>query len=369
MAIQSRRTNLLRRIQRFRDAQSTYMPGLRAYLDSPNSPKEPDSTLPESMSLHLPSSLPLPLQSCAIVAGLIAAELTLQTAQALDALDELRRQLRTRTFTHNFKVAHLRGQIAQTRATALYAQVDTRIRACRHRYTRARTAILGLCGPGPWEDSLRVLKHEDIRGVGERLRSQTEKVIDAVARARANLPEPGDEDLVEVRDGGIVSVSDGSSTVSWIWIANGLDGSKEINDGLHIEWAKARARSRRWHEELLLLEEEMRRCLQYCVWRADWWDWQATRHRDISDVLAEGLSAYASEQAATERAMEALWREGWAASRERGLEITTQAVGSAITSSPAEIEMSFDYEDEGFYEFNIPGAGVTAMVQEIDVGC
>jgi len=55
----------------------------------------------------------------------------------------------------------------------------------------------------------------------------------------------------------------------------------------------------RWSEEVLLLQEEMRRVLQFLEWHAHnhWWeDWQTT-YEGSSPELAEGISAYACKQA------------------------------------------------------------------------
>jgi hypothetical protein len=34
---------------------------------------------------------------------------------------------------------------------------------------------------------------------------------------------------------------------------------------LRVEWAKAKARAARWEEEVVLLDEEMRRVIQFCA--------------------------------------------------------------------------------------------------------
>ena len=67
--------------------------------------------------------------------------------------------------------------------------------------------------------------------------------------------------------------------------------------GLRVEWCKARARAMRWSEEVLLLQEEMRRVMAYHAWRARWWDDQSMRSFGLSDELTEGLAAYAQRQA------------------------------------------------------------------------
>ncbi|KAF6754950.1 hypothetical protein DFP72DRAFT_755635, partial [Ephemerocybe angulata] len=57
-------------------------------------------------------------------------------------------------------------------------------------------------------------------------------------------------------------------------------------------------RTKRWEEEVLLLQEEMRRVVVYLFWKADWWGGkgrQANKH--ASPDVRLGLSAYASKQA------------------------------------------------------------------------
>jgi hypothetical protein len=80
---------------------------------------------------------------------------------------------------------------------------------------------------------------------------------------------------------------------------------------LRVEWAKCKARASRWNEEILLVEEEMRRVIAFGGWKADWWKTQITRRHGIEDGLSEGLRAYAAEHEALERefayALEAKW--------------------------------------------------------------
>ena len=75
-----------------------------------------------------------------------------------------------------------------------------------------------------------------------------------------------------------------------------------LNVALRVEWAKSKARATRWHEEVMLLEEEMRRAIAYGRWKADWWQRQAELRSHLDPILggadaclAEGLHAYATE--------------------------------------------------------------------------
>jgi hypothetical protein len=84
---------------------------------------------------------------------------------------------------------------------------------------------------------------------------------------------------------------------------------------LRVEWAKAKARADRCEEEVILLDEEMRRVLQFCQWKAMWWLEQAPCREDLPPQLAEGLRAYAEEQADLERCISSLWTTKWAVAR------------------------------------------------------
>ncbi|KAJ7815731.1 hypothetical protein B0H14DRAFT_2277775, partial [Mycena olivaceomarginata] len=60
--------------------------------------------------------------------------------------------------------------------------------------------------------------------------------------------------------------------MSWIWTGAGLTGDDgEIEDALRVEWTKAYARVRRWHEEQLLVQEEARRAGVTLEFRAKEW--------------------------------------------------------------------------------------------------
>ena len=67
---------------------------------------------------------------------------------------------------------------------------------------------------------------------------------------------------------------------------------------LQIQWCRTRAHAMRWSEEVLLVQEEMRRVLEYMSWFANWW----TSHAAVPSMahdpyLTEGLTAYAAKQA------------------------------------------------------------------------
>jgi hypothetical protein len=61
--------------------------------------------------------------------------------------------------------------------------------------------------------------------------------------------------------------------LSWIWlVARNVSSEsavveEDFNDNMHVEWAKAQACTEQWHEELLIVQEEMHRVLAYFKWK------------------------------------------------------------------------------------------------------
>lgn len=86
---------------------------------------------------------------------------------------------------------------------------------------------------------------------------------------------------------------------------------------LRSEWAKAWARTRRWAEEVVLIKEEIRRVLQYHEHRALWWEERRDGGVAISSSHAEGIAAYAHDQANLHRKMAAHCIEVWGGIEER----------------------------------------------------
>ncbi|KAG6809254.1 hypothetical protein H0H92_000985 [Tricholoma furcatifolium] len=169
-SLQQKRSLVLRKIQKYREAQMIFMSGLTLTDDSAY------TNTPELMSLHLPSSL-LP-ETRPIICdkhGLAHMEDRLREGQASEALADLRRQLRIRTFANKFRNENASSQGTYTRMRTLQDQIETKIRAARDTYLVARAALLQLRGPGVWEQTYRVLKREDIRSINERTVTQAEE--------------------------------------------------------------------------------------------------------------------------------------------------------------------------------------------------
>ncbi|THU80787.1 hypothetical protein K435DRAFT_616892, partial [Dendrothele bispora CBS 962.96] len=80
--------------------------------------------------------------------------------------------------------------------------------------------------------------------------------------------------------------------------------------GLCIEWCKSYARVKRWREEVLLLQEEMRRCLVTLSWQEQQW-LSRTEIDTFEGERKEGASAYAYEQVEVRRRISTRFQELW----------------------------------------------------------
>jgi hypothetical protein len=119
-SVVERRTLLLKRIQRFREIQQVYMPGLdpknRTHIEGVAESNSSRSVHVEDSKLYMPSDLSLADHNKYCPGGLPAMEDRLRFAEASDSLEDLRHHLRTRSFTNHFKVANVTGQIRNMRA-------------------------------------------------------------------------------------------------------------------------------------------------------------------------------------------------------------------------------------------------------------
>jgi hypothetical protein len=141
----------------------------------------------------------------------------LRYAEAMDALENLRHHLRTRSFTNRFKIANVTGQVHNTRARERQNQIDDKVRAAELQYCRARKALLELRGSGDWEKVLKVLHHSDVRALNEReLNAQEREEIRRVRERGGGNLDTIDEERVIVTP---AAVGEGERRPSWIWFS------------------------------------------------------------------------------------------------------------------------------------------------------
>ncbi|TFK60718.1 hypothetical protein BDN72DRAFT_904734 [Pluteus cervinus] len=262
--LQVQANNLQRKIDNWVKAQKPYIPTATILRRNTPSP-----TPVHEIPLFLPSSI---ISQAACSKRLREIEWQLRFAQAGDALNELRNQLRVRSFLYKYRDQFERGQRANTRSQGLIDRVEVKSNAATQKYRAARNALISLSHfltKDNWTTTYPPLHDEDIRGL----------VINAKAK-----------------------VGEGFRAVSWIWGSFG-NGNQLLDDaGMHesvrVEWCKARARSLRWAEEVELVKEEMRRVIEFLSWESARWAAHAQTLAGSTDTpeLLEGQYSYALKQ-------------------------------------------------------------------------
>ncbi|KAJ7737187.1 hypothetical protein DFH07DRAFT_870629 [Mycena maculata] len=301
------RSQLRRRITVFRKLQKTFMPNIRRWLTaSQRAQWDADDKEPEATRLFMPSDIASEksrLKACA--KGLDKVEVRLRVGEASEALDGVRDGLRTKTGVTRFKIRNWSGQRAMTRGQGILRLIMIKIHGSKLRYRWARQALLSLKGHGTWEEDWRVLAEDDVRALNERSLTEEEKAERERLRSLGEVVEEGG--IAEMGD--IVS-GETHRTLSWIWygVSKKANSDERLHEALRVEWCKAYSRSKRWREELVTVEEEMRRTIQYGVWEKVRWMERASARtmmlgttEAITPEVQEGAQAYALEQADREQ--------------------------------------------------------------------
>lgn len=292
-SLQEQRNALKKEIDKWREIQRVYMPGVAALQGTDN---DPDSHLteqderPEASKLCLPSAIPISHRENACVRGVVEKETRLRMAQLQDALVELCRARRVRKGASLFFDIHISGtgQRPATRHQTKIHTIDHRITRAVKRYRDARVAMLSLNPSGDWKKEFLELKDTDNRGPGRELEEESE--------------------------------GEGAYEVSWIWLAPGATSRtaagdepisiEEVNEGMRVEWARTLARADRWAEEVKLLVAEMERTLKFLEWKARWWLTQKGLRRAALEIT-HGLNAYANSQAAVYNTLASSFARRW----------------------------------------------------------
>jgi hypothetical protein len=229
---------MLKRIVKFHKVQKTYMPGLRNHLEQ--CPEidlfQSFTSTPELIPLHLPSSFPSETRLSLCSSEIVSIEDRLRFSQAHDSLSDLRRQLRSRVIAYKHKARNIASQREFMRSRDLENGVELRVTRARLEYVNARSCLFALRGPGEWEEELRELRPEDVRGLNERALNEEEKAEYRRTRLLAGLPEdpPEDEDLDNiptVRVDPVLQLGEGRRTLSWLWYS--VSESELNGTGVH----------------------------------------------------------------------------------------------------------------------------------------
>lgn len=95
----------------------------------------------------------------------------------------------------------------------------------------------------------------------------------------------------------------------------------------------------------------MRRVLEFCGWKARWWDERVNCGRDVTMELAEGLHTYVLAQAARERKWVTMWREKWAAVHEWVTIVMQDHIVDAVELVPLEVELDDELQEDEYDDF------------------
>ncbi|KAI4517411.1 hypothetical protein K525DRAFT_210959 [Schizophyllum commune Loenen D] len=316
-----KRTTLRKQIDKLRTWQRIYMPSLREHLSDPDRQLY-DTPLDnvEEMRLFLPSELPASTREEVCGPGVSKAEEAFRQAEAEETLEEIRRGLRARTATNQYRQANSRGITMATRARAVFDKIAKRIHIGKMRYRFARNCLLYLRGHGPWESRLRPLEDQDVRALNERAMTAREKEDRERARALGQDIDWAAEEGVVLT--GVVNAGEGSRRLSWIWYtdpgSSATTGEEHLNEALRVEYLKSKARRDRDREEIQLLEEEMRRTIASLDHDAEVWRQRAQSRANCDEILADGLRSYANEHALICRERAALLEHKWRSTRNAG---------------------------------------------------
>lgn len=237
----------------------------------------------ESIKLWLPSQLDVEDRDAICAGGVVNSEKELRFAQLEDALDGLRQVRRIRYGLITYYKVQLagEGQRIQTQSQGVMQTIQDRINKLVRRYRVARGALLCLDLGQDWQNLYLPLTDNDNRGPGK----EPEEVLG----------------------------SDGQFVSSWIWRSSTTTVSPdEVNQDMRVEWAQCVARADRWEEEVILLQEEMRRTVEFLEWRSsDWLTKVDLRMGMVTPTVHAGLAAYARKQSAVFHNLAVQFSQRW----------------------------------------------------------
>lgn len=204
------RSNALRRrILSWTEVQRIYLPDAdiarqQKLLKATHSGGSP-STEAYDYDLMLPSSFPASVSNARVQ----HYEAELRIGQAYDCLTELRRHLRLRSYLLKRKDMYTRGVAQNTRSNVAIQRAQKQINWAATKYRRVRALLvvlwpisLDLEKRPSWQNDLMALDDKDVRGLSD----------------------------------GLFGDSEGSRTISWIWMSTShTAGTDNIEKDVHLQ--------------------------------------------------------------------------------------------------------------------------------------
>ncbi|KAJ7578419.1 hypothetical protein C8J56DRAFT_797312 [Mycena floridula] len=291
------------KLKKFPRLQEHYMPGAIRAITREKDQHDSNAIPPqaEDIKLWLPSQLGATTRGRGCEKGLVEMEIKFPVFYCFL---QIRNRLHAKCHFVNYRNTHVVGQRKGMRARGLIDTVGEHVSFFATKYQRVRAALVALTSEADYPH-FKPLADADIK-------LDIEEISDAEATKRLALEGSSRVQIhEEQRKEG--SADRRPQNMSWIWLSVGPEtAASEVHDSVHVKWSKARARSRRWREEVRLLKEEMRRVLQSQDFRGDLWLKRAESLRVHEDAaMQSGLAAYAYSQASCSRQIrerfQALW--------------------------------------------------------------
>ncbi|KAJ7590263.1 hypothetical protein C8J56DRAFT_1004154 [Mycena floridula] len=303
--LETRRYQFYAKLKRFHQQQEHYMPEAVRAIAKEEDQRDVNAVPPqaEDIKLWLPSEMPSTTRSRGCVKGLVEMELKLRVAQCSDCLESIRNRLHAKRHFINYRNTHIVGQHDGMRARGMIDSVGDHVTFYATKYHAVRAALMCLASQEEYP-RFRPLADADIK-------LDIEIMSDAEATKKLTLQGSSRVRIHdELRKEGAADRR--PRHMSWIWLTIPGDGSEMVHDSVRVEWSKARARSRRWREEVKLLKEEMRRVRESLLFLVNLWRERATRIRLEEDAaMRSGLAAYTFLQEdhslRTQRRFQLLW--------------------------------------------------------------
>ncbi|KAK7435536.1 hypothetical protein VKT23_019587 [Stygiomarasmius scandens] len=349
-AIVDRRTKLARQIKRFRALQLAYMPvSLQIIATQTTSETQINA---EEIALYLPSRLSTEQRKSTLCNSCLPEmEVRLRDGQLNESLNHLRQSLLVKQRMLRYKKINARNQRQTTHSRALIARQEKKVKIATVSYRDAWRAKLALVDGRKDAVGWKELLQEHVVCM-EDLQEAEKKRVKAMKHRRreAARRELNGENPVE-------GAREKNRVPSWIWHFSSdgeMNRDRVLYEGLRIEWCKTYVRVKRWREEIVLLQEEMRRCLVTLEWQAQQWE-AKTKIDNFDGERKEGASAYAFQQAELRRGLALRFKGLWNSDHMRPLfeykpvELILQPINS-INDGDMDVDSSSEHSGDGMDE-------------------
>lgn len=290
---------LLQKYSLWQSKQLMFMPGMPNWEPVGEIDEE---EVPESWNLvlGLPSSVPVRECSDICIPHLADEEYMIREESAYVALENLRKFILQERVKMKNQRLHNSGPSQKT-TTRSYDMIDAIRDQIQHHaktYRRMWDALTRLDPNREWDSALYELRDENLVAPFQ---------MTSLSRSKRPVSNSASENVPDrfwiwgIHGAAIMKDIDADST----------NEAQKVDPALRVEWAKPKARRDRWNEEVILVNEEMRRVLAYFGWKANWWLELALNFSHGKSAEDDGAIAYSNKQANNLKNLAATFREMW----------------------------------------------------------